>query len=176
MASPGNWHCASCIGALSFRISPVRSCTQWSREVGGHCSRLGRVQGRRSHVFFWVRTHPLFRSWVWIGIGPTHFLRWIVCYCVCIQHDIDKSQISFIELRKTLTTNSGLRAINSCLYLFWPQLCKACWINIVLRQRNLKFSFHQQTVEFGPTHIFTQIYTPGCCIEAMFSDSVHPKI
>jgi len=39
-----------------------------------------------------------FTSWVRIGIGPTHFLRWIVYYCVCIQHDIDKSQISFIEL------------------------------------------------------------------------------
>jgi len=35
-------------------------------------------------------------------------------------------------------------------------------VNIVLRQQNLKISFHQQTVEFGPTHIFTQIYAPGC--------------
>jgi len=26
-------------------------------------------------------------------------------------------------LCKTLRTNSGLRAINSCLHLFWPQLC-----------------------------------------------------
>ena len=42
------------------------------------------IQGRRSYVFFWVRTHPL--------------LRRIVYYCVCIQHDIDKSQISSIEL------------------------------------------------------------------------------
>ena len=135
MASPVNWHCASCIGALSFRISPVRSCIQWSREVGGHCSRLGRVQGRRSHVFFWVRTHPLFRSWVWIGIGPTHFLRWIVYYCVCIQHDIDESQISFIELCKTLRTNSGLGAINSCLHVFWPRLCNrnVCAVSYVLR-------------------------------------------
>jgi len=55
--------------------------------------------------------------------GPTHFLRWIVYYCVCIQHHIDKSQISFTELRKTFRTNSGLRAINSCLHLFWLQLC-----------------------------------------------------
>ena len=55
-------------------------------------------------------TH-FFRSWVRIGIGPTHLLRWIVYYCVCIQHDIDKSQISFIELCTTLRTNSGLRAI-----------------------------------------------------------------
>jgi len=55
-------------------------------------------------------TH-FFRSGVRIGIGPTHFLRWIVYYCVCIQHDIDRSQISFIELCKTLRTNSGLRAI-----------------------------------------------------------------
>jgi len=104
-------------------------------------------------------TH-FFRSWVRIGIGPTHFLRWIVYYCVCIQHDIDISQISFTELCKTLRTNSGLRAINSCLHLFWPQLCKACWVNIVLWQQNLKFLFHQQTVEFGPTHIFTRIYAP----------------
>jgi len=96
------------------------------------------------------------------GSGPTHFLRWIVYYCVCIQHDIDKSQISFTELCKTSRTNSGLRAINSCLHLFWPHLCKACWVNIVLWQQNLKFSFHQQTVEFGPTRIFTQIYAPGC--------------
>ena len=118
------------------------------------------VHGRRSYVFFWVRTHPLFRRWVRIGIGPTHFLRWTVYYCVCIQHDIDKSQISFTELCKTSRTNSGLRAISSCLHLFWPQLCKACWVNVVLWQQNLKFSFHQQTVEFGPTHIFTQIYTP----------------
>jgi len=62
-----------------------------------------------------------FRSWVRIGIGPTHFLSWIVYYCV--RHDIDKSQISFIELRKIFRTNSGLRAISSCLHLFWPQLC-----------------------------------------------------
>jgi len=41
-------------------------------------------QGRRFYVFFWVWTHPL--------------LRWIVYYPICIQHDIDKSQISFIEL------------------------------------------------------------------------------
>jgi len=34
-------------------------------------------------------------------------------------------------------------------------------VNIVLWQQNLKFSFHQQTVEFGPNHIFTQIYAPG---------------
>ena len=39
---------------------------------------------------------------------------------------------------KTLRTNSGLRAINSCLHLFWPQLCKACWVNIVLWHQNLK--------------------------------------
>jgi len=85
--------------------------------------RVSYTQGRRSYVFFLVRTHPLFSRWVRIGIGPTHFLRWIVYYCVCIQHGIDKSQISFIELCKTLRTNSGLRAINSCLHLFWPQLC-----------------------------------------------------
>ena len=82
------------------------------------------LQGCRSYVIFLVRTHLLFRSWVQIGTGLTHFLRWIVYYCVCIQHDIDKSQISFTELCKTLRTNSGLRAINSCLHLFWPQLCK----------------------------------------------------
>ena len=69
------------------------------------------------------------------GSGPTHFLRWIVYYCVCIQHDIDKSQISFIELCKTLRTNSGLRAINSCLHLFWPHLCNRniCAVSYVLR-------------------------------------------
>ena len=95
------------------------------------------------------------------GSGHTHFLRWIVYYCVCIQHDIDKSQISFIELCKTLRTNSGLRAINSCLHLFWPELCKAYWVNIDWWQQNVKFSFHQQTVEFGSAHIFTQIYAPA---------------
>ena len=120
------------------------------------------VQGRRSYVFFWVRTHPLFRSWVRIGIGPTHFSRRIVYYCVCIQHDIDKSQISFIELCKTLRTNSGLRAINSCLHLFWPHLCKACWVNVVLWQQNLKFSLHQQTVEFWThPHFYTDLYAPA---------------
>ena len=102
-------------------------------------------------------TH-FFRSWVRIGIGPTHFLRWIVYYCVCIQHGIDKSQISFIELCKTLRTNSGLRPINSCLHLFWPKLCNRniCTVSYVyacVSEQNLKFSFHQQTVEFGPTHI-----------------------
>jgi len=66
-------------------------------------------------------TH-FFRSWVRIGIGPTHFLRWTVYYCVCIQHDIDKSQISFTELCKTFRTNSGLRGIDSCLHLFWPSI------------------------------------------------------
>jgi len=84
-----------------------------------------RHQGRRSYVFFWVRIHPLFRSWVRIGIGPTHFLTWVVYYCVCIQHDIDKSQVSFIELCKTLRTNSGLRANNSCIHLFTTY--KACF-------------------------------------------------
>jgi len=113
-------------------------------------------------MFFWARTHPLFRSWVRIGIGPTHFLRWIVYYCVSIQHDVAKSQISFIELCKTLRTNSGLRAINSCLHLFWPQLCKACWVNIVLWQQNLKLSFHRQTVSLDPPtclHRSTPLYT-----------------
>ena len=83
-----------------------------------------------------------------------HFLRWIVYYCVCIQHDIDKSQMAFIELCKTLRTNSGLRAINSCLHVFWPQLCNGniCAVSCVLTP---------QTLEFGPTHIFTQIYAPG---------------
>jgi len=61
-------------------------------------------------------TH-FFRSWVRIGIGPTHFLRWFVNYCVCIQHYVDKSQMSFIELSKTLRKNSGLRAVNSFLRL-----------------------------------------------------------
>jgi len=103
--------------------------------------------------FFWVRTHPIFRSWVRIGIGPIHFLWWIVYYCVCIQHDIDKSQISFIELRKTLRTNSGLRAVNSCLHLFWAQLCNrnVCAVSYV---------YACVWLELGPTHIFTQIYTP----------------
>ena len=103
---------------------------------------IGPHQGRRSYVFFWVLTHPLFRSWVRMGIGPTHFLRWIVYYCVCIQHDIDKSQISFTELCKTLRTNSGLRAINSCcLHVFWPQLClcnrSICAVSYILRLRSL---------------------------------------
>ena len=35
-------------------------------------------------------------------------------------------------------------------------------VNIVLWQQNLKFSFRQQTVEFGPTHICSQIYAPVC--------------
>ena len=87
-------------------------------------SRLKKGTSAPSHrgvdpVFYWVRTHPLCRSWVEIGIGPTHFLRWIVYYCVSIQNDIDKSQISLIELCKTLRTNSGLRAVNSCRHLFW---------------------------------------------------------
>jgi len=88
-------------------------------------------------------TH-FFRSWVRIGIGPTHFLRWTVYYCVCIQHDIDKSQIWLIEL---------------CIELLL--LTRLVSVNTVLRQQNLKFSFRQQTVEFGPTHIFTQIYAPA---------------
>ena len=32
-------------------------------------------------------------------------------------------------------------------------------VSIGLWQQNLKFSFNQQTVEFGPTHIFT-FYAP----------------
>ena len=126
-----------------------------------------RWQGRRSYVFSGSGPTHFFRSWVQIGIGPTHFLRWIVYYCVCIQHDIDKSQISFTELCKTLRTNSGLRAINSCLHLFWPQLLllltRLVSVNIVLWQQKLKFSFHQQTVEFGLTRIFTQIYAHVRC-------------
>jgi len=73
-------------------------------------------QRRRPYVLFWVRTHPLFEMNVY--------------YCVCIQHDIDKSQISLIELCKTLRTNSGLRAINSCLHLLWPQMSQLCNRNI----------------------------------------------
>ena len=112
------------------------------------------MQGRRSYVFF--------RSWVRIGIGPTHLLRWIVYYCVCIQHDVDKSQISFTELCKTLRTNSALTSLKG----YWQLstfilllLTRPVSVNIVLWQQNLKFSFQQQTVEFGPTHIFTQIYS-----------------
>ena len=56
-----------------------------------------------SYVCYQGRIDPMCFS----GSGPTHFLRWIVYYCVCIQHDVDKSQIAFIELRKTLRTNSG---------------------------------------------------------------------
>jgi len=100
------------------------------------------------------------------GSGPTHFFRWIVYHCVCIQHDIDKSPISFTELCKSLRTNSGLRAINSCL------LTTLVSVNIVLWQQNLKFSFHQRTVEFGPTHIFTQIYAPG---EARMPGSIYGR-
>ena len=40
------------------------------------------------------RPPHFFRSLVRIGIGPTHFLRWIFYYCVCIQHDIDKACFS----------------------------------------------------------------------------------
>jgi len=104
------------------------------------------------------------RSCVFYGSGPTHFLRRIVYYCVCIQHDIDKSQISFIELCKTLRTNSGLKAINQDMYwIVRHTIYKACLssLDIVLWQQNLQFSFHQQTVEFAPTQIFTQIYAPG---------------
>jgi len=64
---------------------------------------------------WWVRLINMWHCGVnpmcFSGSGPTHFLRWIVYYCVCIQHDVDKSQISFIELCKTSRTNSGLRAI-----------------------------------------------------------------
>jgi len=127
---------------------------------------IGLLQGRGVDPMCFSGSGPthFFRSRVWIGIGPTHFLRWIVYYCVCIQHDIDKSQISFIELCKTLRTNNGLRAINSCLHLFWPQLCKACWVKHCFVTAEFKIfisRFHQQTVEFGPTHIFTQIYAPA---------------
>ena len=98
--------------------------------------------------------------WVRIGIGPTHFLRWIVYYCVCIQHDIDKSQISFTELCKSLRTNSGLSAINMQLSTFiltpiMKQKYLRCFLYVcVLWQQNLKFPFHQKTVEIGPTNIF----------------------
>ena len=57
---------------------------------------------------------------------------------------MDKSQISFTEL---------------CIELLL--LTRLDSVNIVLWQQNVKFSFHQQTVEFGPTHIFTQIYAPA---------------
>ena len=64
------------------------------------------------------------------GSGPTHFLRWIVNNGVCIQHYIDKSQMSFIELCKTLTKNSGLRAVNSFLRLRGLLSCfsKHCFV------------------------------------------------
>ena len=63
----------------------------------------------------------IFRSWVRIGIGPTHFLKWIVYYCVCIQHDIDKSQISFIELWFHFIS----MVIRTCIELLL--LTKACF-------------------------------------------------
>ena len=90
---------------------PLNSLTFWS--VGGRAFPVAR--GVDPMCFPGSGPTHFFRSWVRIGIGPTHFLRWIVNNCVCIY--IDKSQMSFIELCKTLTKNSGLRAVNSFLRL-----------------------------------------------------------
>ena len=46
--------------------------------------RAAPIRGVDPMCFFWVLTHPLFSSWDRMGIGPTHFLRLIVYYCVCI--------------------------------------------------------------------------------------------
>ena len=44
-------------------------------------------------------------------LNPALHYTAVSANCVCIQHDIDKSQLSFIELCKTLRTNSGSRDI-----------------------------------------------------------------
>ena len=98
------------------------------------------------------------------GSGPTHFFSWIVYYCVCIQHDIDKSQISFTEVCKTLRTNSGLRAINSCLHLFWPQLCtyKACFSKHRFVTAEFKIFISPADCGVWTDPHFPQIYAPRC--------------
>ena len=93
-----------------------------------------------------------FRSWVRIGIEPTHFLRWIVYYCVCIQHDIDNAAWWLDELMGNGLLVSFSQYGNQDMY-WLLLLTRLVSVNIVLWQQNLKFSFHQQTVEFGPTHI-----------------------
>ena len=57
------------------RSSPAHRPTEHVATAKGLIYAGPTWQGRRSYAFFWVRTHPLSSGWVWIGIGPTHFLR-----------------------------------------------------------------------------------------------------
>ena len=61
--------------------------------------------------------------------------------------------------------------IRTRIELLLGLLTRLVSVNVVLWQQNLKFSFHQQTVEFGPTHIFTQIYAPAW---PRWSGTTHP--
>jgi len=61
--------------------------------------------------------------------------------------------------------------IRTRIELLLGLLTRLVSVNVVLWQQNLKFSFHQQTVEFGPTHIFTQIYAPAW---PRWSGATHP--
>ena len=111
------------------------------------------------------------------GSGPTHFL--IVYYCVCIQHDIDKSQLSFIELCKTLRTNSGLMAVNSCLHLFSPQLYRLTECFSKDRCVTAEFKIFISRADCGVwTHpLFYTDYAPGChcsCCNSCISSNPPP--
>jgi len=129
--------------------------------------------------FSWSGPTRFFRSWVRICIGPSHFLRWIVYYCVCIQHDSDKSQLSFIELCKTLRTNSGLMAINSCLHLFSPQLCRLTECFSKDRCVTAEFKIFISRADCGVwthPHFYTD-YAPGChcsCCNSCISSNPPP--
>jgi len=91
------------------------------------------------------------------GSGPpTHFLRWIVYYCVCIQHDTDKSQISFINSWPSFS-----------LYLYnrvWGELtcrnslshsrlaCSRSWIKLVRQLSTVEYAtLVYSTVDSGLT-------------------------
>ena len=65
-----------------------------------------------------------------------------------------KIQIGFTFLVPAHPGSLEQRAVKRVCVCVCVRVCKACWVNIVLWQQNSEFSFHPQTAEFGPTHIF----------------------
>ena len=63
-----------------------------------------------------------------------------------------KIQIGFTFLVPAHPGSPGKRAVK------W--LCGVCVFLCLCLRLTGSLDFHQETVEFGPTHIFTQIYAP----------------
>jgi len=75
---------------------------------------------------------------------------------------LGKGTLVLARRRSTISLVSLFQYGNQDMYwIVLLLLTRFVSVNTVLWQQNLKLLFHRQTVEFGPTYIFTQIYAPG---------------